>query len=87
MFREIRERIQQGTNLADALEEHPAYFSELYVNMVRAGQAAGNLDIVLARLADLRLADPDAPLPRRRGNFVLGIESLPVEFTPGRPRG
>ena len=52
MFREIRERIQQGANLADALEEHPGYFSELYCNMVRAGQAAGNLDVVLTRLAD-----------------------------------
>jgi len=52
MFREIRERVQQGSNFADALEEHPGYFSELYVNMVRAGQAAGNLDTVLKRLAD-----------------------------------
>jgi len=52
MFREIRERIQQGHSLADALEQHPGWFSELYVNMVRAGQAAGNLDTVLARIAD-----------------------------------
>jgi len=52
MFREIRERIQQGTDLADALQAHPDYFSELYVNMVRAGQATGNLDVVLSRIAD-----------------------------------
>lgn len=52
MFREVREDIQQGSSLADALERHPAWFSELYVNMVSAGQAAGNLDIVLSRLAD-----------------------------------
>ncbi len=52
MFREIRERIQQGHNLADALEQHPGWFSELYINMVRAGQAAGNLDVVLMRIAD-----------------------------------
>lgn len=52
MFREVRERIQQGHSLADALEQHPGWFSELYVNMVRAGQAAGNLDIVLSRIAD-----------------------------------
>lgn len=52
LFREIRERIQQGASMADALQEHPGWFSELYVNMVRAGQAAGNLDIVLSRLAD-----------------------------------
>ncbi|MEZ6013621.1 MAG: type II secretion system F family protein [Planctomycetota bacterium] len=52
MLREVREDIQRGFNLADALEKHPGWFSELYVNMVRAGQAAGNLDTVLTRLAD-----------------------------------
>lgn len=52
MFRQIRESIQQGSNLADALRTHPGWFSELYVNMVEAGQAAGNLDLVLTRIAD-----------------------------------
>jgi general secretion pathway protein F len=52
MFREIRERVSQGASLADALAEHPAWFNDLYVNMVRAGQATGNLDVVFTRLAD-----------------------------------
>ena len=52
MFREIRERINQGASLADALGEHPQMFGELYVNMVRAGEATGNVDVVLRRLAD-----------------------------------
>jgi general secretion pathway protein F len=52
MFREIRERINQGASLADALSDHPQMFSELYVNMVRAGEATGNVDVVLKRLAD-----------------------------------
>jgi general secretion pathway protein F len=52
MFRQIRERVNQGASFADALEEHPTLFSELYVNMVRAGEAAGNIDVVLTRLAD-----------------------------------
>ena len=52
LFREIREDIQQGANLADSLSKYPNWFSPLYVNMVRAGQAAGNLDVVLMRLAD-----------------------------------
>lgn len=52
MFRQIRESIQQGLSFADALGQHPGWFSELYINMVRAGQAAGNLDIVLSRIAD-----------------------------------
>ena len=52
LCRELREDIQQGANLADALVKHPGWFTPLYVNMVRAGQAAGNLDTVLTRLAD-----------------------------------
>jgi general secretion pathway protein F len=52
MFREIRERINQGASLADSLAEHPQMFGELYVNMVRAGEATGNVDVVLKRLAD-----------------------------------
>ncbi len=52
MFREIRERINSGGSLADALSEHPRLFGELYVNMVRAGEATGNVDVVLRRLAD-----------------------------------
>lgn len=52
VFREIRERVNQGASFADALEDHPNLFSALYVNMVRAGEATGNIDIVLTRLAD-----------------------------------
>ncbi|MCI3950491.1 MAG: cytochrome [Acidimicrobiales bacterium] len=37
---------------------------------------------LLDRLPDIRLAEPEAPRRERRGNFVLGLESLPVEFTP-----
>jgi cytochrome P450 family 142 subfamily A polypeptide 1 len=36
---------------------------------------------LLTRIPDMQLAD-EAPLPRRRGNFVLGLNSLPVTFTP-----
>jgi cholest-4-en-3-one 26-monooxygenase len=38
-------------------------------------------DELLDRWSDIRLADPSAPPDMRRGNFVLGLESLPVEFT------
>ncbi len=51
-FREIREAVNQGASLADALEQHPGFFTDLYVNMVRAGEATGNVDVVLSRLAD-----------------------------------
>ncbi|MGD9764258.1 MAG: type II secretion system inner membrane protein GspF [Candidatus Binatia bacterium] len=49
---QVRARVVEGGTLADALKQHPAVFNELYVNMVRAGEASGALDIVLIRLAD-----------------------------------
>jgi general secretion pathway protein F len=49
---QIREQVTEGTSLADALKAHPRIFSDLYVNMVRAGEASGALDVVLMRLAD-----------------------------------
>jgi general secretion pathway protein F len=49
---EIRQKVNEGSALADTLAKHPRIFPELYTNMVRSGEAAGNLDAVLARLAD-----------------------------------
>jgi general secretion pathway protein F len=49
---DVREKVSQGGTLSDAMGGHPVYFSELYVNMVRAGEAGGNLDKVLFRVAD-----------------------------------
>ena len=48
----VRERVNAGEPLADALEQHPKLFNELYVNLVRAGEAAGALESILGRLAD-----------------------------------
>jgi general secretion pathway protein F len=49
---EVREKVSQGGSLSEALAAHPVYFNELFVNMVRAGEAGGNLDKVLYRVAD-----------------------------------
>jgi general secretion pathway protein F len=49
---DVKQRVNEGSSLGDALSQHPRIFSTLYVNMVRAGEASGALDAVLARLAD-----------------------------------
>ncbi len=49
---DVRERVNQGGSLADALNAHPKIFSNLFVNMIRAGEASGALEVVLNRLAD-----------------------------------
>jgi type IV pilus assembly protein PilC len=47
----VSAEIKAGMSLADALRKHPAVFSNLFINMVAAGEVAGNLDEVLLRLA------------------------------------
>ncbi len=47
----IMKDIEGGGSLADAFEKYPNIFSEVYVNMVRAGEAGGILDEILKRLA------------------------------------
>ena len=49
---EIRGDIEGGATLSNALSRHPRAFSNLYVNMVKAGEAGGVLDEVLIRLAN-----------------------------------
>lgn len=51
MLREIEQRVETGSNLSDSLAKFPAVFSELFVNLVRAGEASGMLDEILNRLA------------------------------------
>jgi len=48
----VKQRVNEGSSLADALAQHPRAFGNLYVNMIRAGESSGALDVVLFRLAD-----------------------------------
>ncbi len=48
----VKRDVNEGASLANALREHPKVFSDLYVNMVHAGESSGNLDVVFDRLAD-----------------------------------
>ncbi len=49
---DVRQRVNEGSSLADALAAHGKIFSTLYVNMIRAGESSGALEVVLVRLAD-----------------------------------
>ncbi len=49
---DIKSKVNEGSSLAKALADHPKLFSDLFVNMVRAGESSGNLDVVLERLTD-----------------------------------
>ncbi|MBT5375425.1 MAG: type II secretion system F family protein [Nitrospinaceae bacterium] len=48
---DIRKQVHAGSSFADALEKHPDVFSNLYVNMIRAGEAGGIVSEALDRLA------------------------------------
>ncbi|MGK2856979.1 MAG: type II secretion system F family protein [Thermoanaerobaculia bacterium] len=47
----IRQEVESGSTLADAMRKHPKVFNDLYTNMVAAGEAGGILDTILQRLA------------------------------------
>lgn len=49
---QLRDRVEQGVSLADAMAEQPGVFNSLAVSMVKVGENAGNLEEVLAILAD-----------------------------------
>lgn len=49
---DVKQRVNEGGSLADAMAAHPKAFGTLYVNMIRAGESSGALDVVLVRLAD-----------------------------------
>ncbi|MGD9239285.1 MAG: type II secretion system F family protein [Desulfobacterales bacterium] len=51
MIKEIKEQVESGATLAEALKRFPKHFDDLFVNMIAAGEAGGILDAILRRLA------------------------------------
>jgi general secretion pathway protein F len=51
--------LKSGRSLADSLGTHPEYFSELYTNMVRAGEASGSLGVIFERLSEFERTRDD----------------------------
>ena len=50
---QILAHVEEGVALSDALKRHPAYFDQVYCNVVLAGESSGSLDVMLDRLASL----------------------------------
>jgi general secretion pathway protein F len=69
---QIRDRVNEGTSLNEAMRAHPQYFSTLYVNMVTAGESSGTLDAVLQRLAEFLEAQA------KLSNKVFGALAYPM---------
>src|SRR4029079_6147185 len=67
--RQVMFDVESGNTVADALRKHPKAFSELYVNMVAAGEAGGILDTILMRLA-VFMEKNDALVRKVKGAMV-----------------
>ena len=92
---EVRDRVREGGSLSDALEEQHGAFNRLFVNMVRAGEVGGTLDITLDRLTDYlersralkdsvvsALIYPILLLVLAAGSLILLLVYVIPQFTP-----
>lgn len=67
--------LKGGKSMADSLATHPEYFGDLYVNMVRAGEASGALAIIFERLAEFERTRDDLR------NYIVSSMVYPVLLT------
>jgi type IV pilus assembly protein PilC len=74
--------VESGNTVADALRKHPGAFTELYVNMVAAGEAGGILDTILMRLA-VFMEKNDALVRKVKGamiypGVIMGVAAIAI---------
>ncbi|HYM13032.1 MAG TPA: type II secretion system F family protein [Bryobacterales bacterium] len=72
---EVLRSIKGGRSLADSLTAHKDYFSELYVNMIRAGEASGSLALVAERLAEFERSRDELR------NYIISSMIYPILLT------
>lgn len=77
-LRGVAADIEAGASLAEALSRRPSFFRPLHVAMIRAGEASGTLDEILARVATLLERDADL---RRRLRAALAYPALVIAGT------
>jgi type IV pilus assembly protein PilC len=76
---QVREDVEGGSSLSDAMKKHPKIFDNLYVNLVRAGEAGGILDTILRRLAAyIEKAVKLASAVKSAMTYPVGVISIAV---------
>jgi len=69
---DVVEDVESGSTLSEAMARHPRAFDRLYVNMVKAGEAGGALEVIMQRLAEFK--EKSQTLKRK----VIGAMVYPV---------
>src|SRR5229473_1419693 len=69
---DVVDDVESGSTLSEAFAKHPKCFDRLYVNMVKAGEAGGALEVIMQRLADFK--EKSQSLKRR----ITGAMVYPV---------
>jgi len=77
VVRQVVFDVEAGNTLADAFRKHPKAFSDLYVNMIAAGEAGGILDTILLRLATF-MEKNDALVRKVKGAMVYPLVIMSV---------
>jgi len=77
VVRQVVFDVEAGNTLADAFRKHPKAFTDLYVNMIAAGEAGGILDTILLRLATF-MEKNDALVRKVKGAMVYPVVIMGV---------
>lgn len=76
---ECADLVRGGTELSEAMARFPRMFPEIYINMIKAGEASGQLDVILSRLADFLEAN-EALKREIKSAMVYPVISLVLVF-------